>query len=237
MSNDLVISNGTVIAGTGGAARRADVAVTAGRITEVGTVDGQATWAERMVPSSWHGVTTVVTGNCGGRHRRDGPPGRRGDRGGSAGVHNLADRQPPDQPRRADPDPHRVGRPAPPRRPSACSTAAQRLRRRRPRRAGPRRPGRRRAAGRPAGQDRESRERGRPAAARRGGPGGDRRRDTEGGAGVADAPRRLAPDQLADPSSRPGVRSQTPAPTAAENTRSVLSRSSASPWWSGRREL
>ena len=27
--------------------------------------DGQATWDERMIPSSWHGVTTVVAGNCG----------------------------------------------------------------------------------------------------------------------------------------------------------------------------
>ena len=27
--------------------------------------DGQASWGERMIPSSWHGVTTVVVGNCG----------------------------------------------------------------------------------------------------------------------------------------------------------------------------
>ena len=27
--------------------------------------DGQATWDEVLAPSSWHGVTTVVTGNCG----------------------------------------------------------------------------------------------------------------------------------------------------------------------------
>jgi len=27
--------------------------------------DGQASWGERMIPSSWHGVTTVVAGNCG----------------------------------------------------------------------------------------------------------------------------------------------------------------------------
>jgi N-acyl-D-aspartate/D-glutamate deacylase len=27
--------------------------------------DGQASWDERLIPSSWHGVTTVVMGNCG----------------------------------------------------------------------------------------------------------------------------------------------------------------------------
>jgi N-acyl-D-aspartate/D-glutamate deacylase len=89
--HDLVVRGGTVVDGTGAAARTADVAVTGGVITEVGHVDGtgrrtidadgllvtpgfvdihahydgQATWDERMVPSSWHGVTTVVAGNCG----------------------------------------------------------------------------------------------------------------------------------------------------------------------------
>jgi N-acyl-D-aspartate/D-glutamate deacylase len=89
--HDLVVRGGTVVDGTGAAARTADVAVTGGVITEVGRVDGtrrltidadgllvmpgfvdihahydgQATWDERMVPSSWHGVTTVVAGNCG----------------------------------------------------------------------------------------------------------------------------------------------------------------------------
>ena len=80
-----------VIDGTGAAAREADVAVKDGRIAAVGRIsdagseeidargklvtpgfvdihthyDGQATWDERMQPSSWHGVTTAVMGNCG----------------------------------------------------------------------------------------------------------------------------------------------------------------------------
>ncbi|HWA61521.1 MAG TPA: amidohydrolase family protein [Caulobacteraceae bacterium] len=88
---DLVIRGGTVHDGSGGTAREADVAVKAGRIAAVGKVagtgaeeidargklvtpgfvdvhthyDGQATWDQRMQPSSWHGVTTVVMGNCG----------------------------------------------------------------------------------------------------------------------------------------------------------------------------
>jgi N-acyl-D-aspartate/D-glutamate deacylase len=89
--HDLVISGGTVVDGTGSAPRTADVAIDDGRITAVGRVsepgrrtidahgatvmpgfvdihthyDGQATWADLLVPSSWHGVTTVVMGNCG----------------------------------------------------------------------------------------------------------------------------------------------------------------------------
>ena len=89
--HDLVIRGGTVVDGTGGAAVTADVAVSDGRITEIGRVDGptereldadglvvapgwvdihthydgQATWDPEMTPSSWHGVTTVVMGNCG----------------------------------------------------------------------------------------------------------------------------------------------------------------------------
>jgi N-acyl-D-aspartate/D-glutamate deacylase len=87
----LVIRGGTVIDGTGADPRTADVAIDGGVVTEVGRVtgtaarsvdadgllvtpgfvdihahyDGQASWDERMVPSSWHGVTTVVAGNCG----------------------------------------------------------------------------------------------------------------------------------------------------------------------------
>ncbi|NCG39120.1 MAG: amidohydrolase family protein, partial [Actinobacteria bacterium] len=90
-SHDLIIRGGTVVDGTGVPSRHADVAVTNGIVTEVGTVDGtatreidadgalvapgfvdihthydgQATWDDRMQPSSWHGVTTVVFGNCG----------------------------------------------------------------------------------------------------------------------------------------------------------------------------
>src|SRR3954452_21639093 len=89
--HDLIIRGGTVLDGTGSDARTADVAVDGGTITAVGHLDGdatrtidadgllvtpgfvdihthydgQASWGERMVPSAWHGVTTVVGGNCG----------------------------------------------------------------------------------------------------------------------------------------------------------------------------
>ena len=89
--HDVVIRNGTVVDGTGAAARVGDVAVDGDRIVEVGEVtgkgrqeidadgllvtpgwvdihthyDGQATWDPEVTPSSWHGVTTVVMGNCG----------------------------------------------------------------------------------------------------------------------------------------------------------------------------
>ncbi|MBI1330528.1 MAG: amidohydrolase family protein [Alphaproteobacteria bacterium] len=88
---DLVIRGGTVADGTGAPLREADIAVRDGKIAAVGTVpasgieeidaknrlvtpgyvdihthyDGQATWDSRLAPSSWHGVTTVVMGNCG----------------------------------------------------------------------------------------------------------------------------------------------------------------------------
>jgi len=88
---DLVIRNGLVVDGSGGAPFDADVAISGGRIAQVGAVpargreeidaqgrivtpgfvdihthyDGQATWENRLVPSSAHGVTTVVMGNCG----------------------------------------------------------------------------------------------------------------------------------------------------------------------------
>jgi len=89
--HDLVIHRGTVVDGTGGKPVEADVAIDGGRITAVGQVsargkeeidaqgkivapgfvdihthyDGQATWDAEMAPSSWHGVTSVVMGNCG----------------------------------------------------------------------------------------------------------------------------------------------------------------------------
>jgi N-acyl-D-aspartate/D-glutamate deacylase len=89
--HDVVIRGGTVVDGTGAPRRTADVAVTDGRIVEVGGVgghgareidadgavvapgfvdihthyDGQATWDSRLQPSAWHGVTSVVAGNCG----------------------------------------------------------------------------------------------------------------------------------------------------------------------------
>ncbi len=88
---DLVIRGGTLADGLGGPLREADVAICDGLIVEVGTVagtgeeeidaksrlvtpgfvdihthyDGQATWDARLQPSSWHGVTTAVMGNCG----------------------------------------------------------------------------------------------------------------------------------------------------------------------------
>lgn len=89
--HDLVIRNGNVIDGSGAPGRAADVAIDGDRIVEVGTVvgtgrreidadgaavtpgwvdvhthyDGQATWDPEVSPSGWHGVTTVVMGNCG----------------------------------------------------------------------------------------------------------------------------------------------------------------------------
>lgn len=88
---DLVVRNGTVVDGSGAQPFAADVAVAGGRIAAVGTVsgsgreeidaagllvtpgfvdvhthyDGQITWAGALTPSSHHGVTTVVMGNCG----------------------------------------------------------------------------------------------------------------------------------------------------------------------------
>ena len=89
--HDLVIRGGLVVDGTGAAPRQADVAVDDGHITAVGKVsepgrreidaagmlvtpgfvdihthyDGQVTWDALLTPSSLHGVTTVVMGNCG----------------------------------------------------------------------------------------------------------------------------------------------------------------------------
>lgn len=89
--HDLVIRNGKVVDGSGRDAFYADVAVRDGKIAEVGRnlgparreidaagalvtpgwvdvhthYDGQVTWDPELSPSSWHGVTTVVMGNCG----------------------------------------------------------------------------------------------------------------------------------------------------------------------------
>jgi N-acyl-D-amino-acid deacylase len=89
--HDLVIRGGTVVDGTGVKPYAADVAIDGGLVTAVGQIaargreeidatgkivtpgfvdihthyDGQATWDQEMGPSSWHGVTTVVMGNCG----------------------------------------------------------------------------------------------------------------------------------------------------------------------------
>ena len=88
---DLVIRGGTIIDGSGSDGFIGDVAVTGDKVVEVGTVsgtgkreidatgrivapgfvdihthfDGQATWDSYLQPTSWHGVTTAVMGNCG----------------------------------------------------------------------------------------------------------------------------------------------------------------------------
>src|SRR2546430_2336031 len=88
---DLVIRGGGIADGLGGELFDADVAITGGRITEVGRVsgrakeeidargklvapgfvdihthyDGQVTWSQDITPSSQNGVTTAIMGNCG----------------------------------------------------------------------------------------------------------------------------------------------------------------------------
>ncbi len=88
---DLIIRNGTIVDGTGGEPYLGDVAIDGDRIVEVGKVegtgrreidaagmivtpgwvdihthyDGQASWDAVLAPSSWHGVTTAIMGNCG----------------------------------------------------------------------------------------------------------------------------------------------------------------------------
>jgi N-acyl-D-aspartate/D-glutamate deacylase len=93
VAHDLLVTGGMVVDGTGEAPRLADVVIDDGRITAVvepgsasdavetidatgllvtpGVVDihthfdGQATWDDELAPSAWHGVTTIVMGNCG----------------------------------------------------------------------------------------------------------------------------------------------------------------------------
>jgi N-acyl-D-amino-acid deacylase len=88
---DLIIRNGTIVDGSGGDPVRGDVAIVGERIDAIGDLkihgreeldagglyvtpgfvdvhthyDGQVTWSNTLVPSSGHGVTTVVVGNCG----------------------------------------------------------------------------------------------------------------------------------------------------------------------------
>src|SRR5579862_6839920 len=89
--HDLAIRGGIIVDGTGRAAFTGDLAIDGGKITAVGGragpahrniaadgllvtpgwvdihthYDGQATWDPSMAPSSWHGVTTAIMGNCG----------------------------------------------------------------------------------------------------------------------------------------------------------------------------
>ena len=91
MAYDLLIKNGTVVDGTGAPRVRADVAIKDGTIAEIGKVSGgaqrtidagelivapgfvdphthydaQICWDPLLTCTSWHGVTSVVMGNCG----------------------------------------------------------------------------------------------------------------------------------------------------------------------------
>ena len=91
MAYDVLLKNGTLVDGTGAPARRADVGIAGGKIVEVGELkgaakrtidadglvvapgfidphthyDAQICWDGATTPSSWHGVTSVVMGNCG----------------------------------------------------------------------------------------------------------------------------------------------------------------------------
>ena len=89
--HDVVIKNGNIVDGSGKKPFLGDIAIDEGKITKVGEVinsgkkeidadgnlvspgwvdihthyDGQVCWDPYLTPSSWHGVTTVVMGNCG----------------------------------------------------------------------------------------------------------------------------------------------------------------------------
>jgi len=88
---DRIVKGGTIVDGTGAPAFTGDIAIADGRIVEIGKItgaaretvdadgllvtpgwidihthyDGQVTWDPLLTPSFWHGVTSVVMGNCG----------------------------------------------------------------------------------------------------------------------------------------------------------------------------
>jgi len=88
---DTIIKNGTLVDGTGSPGVRADIGIRGGRIAAIGAIgasaaeivdasgcivtpgfvdlhthyDGEVTWDHELAPSVWHGVTTVLMGNCG----------------------------------------------------------------------------------------------------------------------------------------------------------------------------
>lgn len=91
MTYDLIIRNGTIVDGTGAPRRQADIAISHGRLAEIGKCgndghrvldatdlvvapgfidphthyDAQICWDPLISCSSWHGITTVLMGNCG----------------------------------------------------------------------------------------------------------------------------------------------------------------------------
>ena len=101
---DLVIRGGTLVDGTGGAPFVADIGISGGRIAAIGAdlpegaesidaagllvtpgfvdvhthYDGHVTWENRLIPSSCHGVTTAIIGNCGVGFAPCKPEGREG---------------------------------------------------------------------------------------------------------------------------------------------------------------
>jgi len=87
---EIALRGGTLVDGSGAPARRADVGISGGRVAEIGPrvagareidasgrlvapgfidlhthYDPQVLWDPQLTPSSWHGVTSVVAGNCG----------------------------------------------------------------------------------------------------------------------------------------------------------------------------